>query len=154
MSLSTSVSNLPFGECLWGSHRPMLWENLSPICFCLVRYSNKTKLIPVTSSHYAKTLLHTGVVYKYVQLMRYVYINHSPQYKRQRPATHFVCDRGAWPLSTSVQRKWPGSVFKCLNRPPETSVVRLRTTSLVTHVSARVNFADWRVIHHISNQCS
>ena len=66
----------------------------------------------------------------------------------------FVCDRGAWPLSTSVQRKWPGSVFKCLNRPPVTSLVRLKTTSLVTHVSARVNFADWRVIHHISNQCS
>ena len=61
-------------------------KNLSPICFCLVRYSNTTKLIPVTSSHYAKTLLHTGVVYIYVQLMRYVYINHSPQYKRQRPA--------------------------------------------------------------------
>ena len=71
-----------------------------------------------------------------------------------RFAKLFVCDRGAWPLSTSVQRKWPGSVFKCLNQPPATSVVRLRTTSLVTHVSARVNFADWRVIHHISNQCS
>ena len=71
-------------------------ENLSPICFCLVRYSNTTNFIPVTStSHYAKTLLHRGVVYIYIyiymfKLMRYVYINHSPQYKRQRPLLYTI----------------------------------------------------------------
>ena len=48
------------------------WENLRPICFCLVWYSNTTIVIPVTStSHYPKTLLHTGVVYIYI----YIYIN-------------------------------------------------------------------------------
>ena len=52
----------------------------------------------------------------------------------------FVCDQDARPLSTRVQWKWPGSIFKCLNWPPVTSVIRLRTTSLVTHVSTRVNF--------------